>query len=103
MAAASRSYRGYLSPHVKTIYAMAEAGASTREIAEAVYAAGARSQTTDRPRRRPGRQLGDKIQRAQVRALRALVLHVLQRFGLRTRKKRGRHYFDSASAIHDPR
>ena len=76
-----QSYRGYLSPYVGRIRAMHHASAGTRAIAEALYKLGARSNTTDPniPR----------MQRAHhVTNLRLMILHVLQRLGLRTRHRR---------------
>jgi hypothetical protein len=73
-------YRGYLSPYVERILAMHRDGADTRAIAEALYALGVRANTTD-PNLR--------MRRAQhVGNLRLMVLHVLQRHGLRTRRQR---------------
>ena len=81
MTHSNQSYRGYLSPFVEHIRAMHQAGADTREIAEALYRLGARANTTDLyvPRMRRARH---------IQNLRLMVLHVLQRYGLRTRRQR---------------
>jgi hypothetical protein len=74
-------YRGYLSPYVERIRATHRAGADTRAIAEALYALGARTSTIDLniPRMQRTRHISN---------LRLMVLHVLQRDGLRTRHRR---------------
>jgi hypothetical protein len=76
-------YNGYLSPYVERIRTMHEGGAGTREIAEALYKLGARADTSD-PNVPPYRMR----RRHHVTNLRLMVLHVLQRLGLRTRRKR---------------
>jgi len=76
-------YSGYLSPHVDRIRSMHEAGADTRQIAEALYALGARASTSE-----PGVPSYKLPRRHHVQNLRLMVLHVLQRLGLRTRRKR---------------
>jgi hypothetical protein len=78
-----QNYRGYLAPHVDRICAMHLAGAGTRTIAEALYQIGVRAETND-----------PNIPRHKMRHvhhvvnLRLMTLHVLQRLGLRTRRKR---------------
>ena len=74
-------YRGYLSPHVEHIRTMHLAGADTRAIAEELYQRGVRAQTTN--------SYCPKMRRIHhVTNLRLMSLHVLQRLGLRTRRRR---------------
>jgi hypothetical protein len=73
-------YQGYLAPHVERIRTMHEAGADTRAIAEELYRLGARASTTS-PYERMRRD-------HHVVNLQGMVLHVLQRLGLRTRRRR---------------
>ena len=81
MDAPVQGYSGYLSPHVDRILAMHRDGASTSAIAEALYQSGVRADTTS--------PYILKMQRAHhVSNLRGLVLHVLQRHGLRVRRQR---------------
>ena len=77
----AKSYRGYLSGYVEQIRAMAVAGATTRAIAEELYRRGARADTTDS-------NVARMTRAHHIKNLRLMVLHVLQRFGLRTRHKR---------------
>jgi hypothetical protein len=91
----AQSYRGYLSGYVEQIREMAAAGATTRAIAEEIYRHGARAGTTD---------LNTRMRRAHhIANLRPMVLHILQRLGLRTRRKRAPRWpsVPSASANHD--
>jgi hypothetical protein len=76
-------YHGYLSPFVERIRELHEGGVGTGEIAEALYKLGARANTTDPevPSYRMRRQ-------HHIKNLRLMALHVLQRLGLRTRRKR---------------
>ena len=79
------AYDGYLSPHLARIREMHEAGCDTREIAEALFADGARASTSDM------RVPPFKLSRAHhIKNLRLMTLHVLQRLGLRTRRRRPR-------------
>jgi hypothetical protein len=75
-------YTGYLSPHLTTIRELHGGGANTRQIAEALYRLGARACSSDlNPK--------FKMSRAHhVANLRTMVLHVLQRCGLRARRRR---------------
>jgi hypothetical protein len=83
------AYDGYLSPHLDRIREMHEAGCGTREIAEALFNDGARASTSD-PNVRPS-----KLSREHhVKNLRGMVLHTLQRLGLRTRQTRPRREDD---------
>jgi hypothetical protein len=76
-----KRYRGYLSPHVERIQAMHLAGADTSTIAEELYQRGVRAQTTN--------PYCPKMRRIHhVTNLRSMSLHVLQRLGLRTRRRR---------------
>jgi hypothetical protein len=78
-----QSYGGYLSLYVGTVRQMHEAGAGTRAIAEALYALGARASTSD-PHVKPS-----KLSKAHhIKNLTLMTLFVLQRLGLRTRRKR---------------
>jgi hypothetical protein len=73
-------YAGYLANHIARIRAMYEGGASTREIAEALYAAGVRARPSDPY---------DKLDRSgHLRNLRGTTIYVLRRLGLRTRRVR---------------
>jgi hypothetical protein len=82
-------YDGYLSPHLARIREMHEAGHGTRAIAEALFAEGVRASTSD-PNVRPS-----KLSREHhVKNLRGMVLHALQRLGLRTRQTRPRRVDD---------
>ena len=78
-------YNGYLSPHLDRIRALHGAGRDTREIAEELFKIGARADTSDPtvPRHKLRRE-------HHIKNLRTMVLHVLQRLGLRTRRKRPR-------------
>jgi hypothetical protein len=95
MTPQAQSYRGYLSGYVEQIRTMAAAGATTSAIAEEIYRHGARAGTTD---------LNTRMRRAHhIANLRPMVLHILQRLGLRTRRKRAPRWpsVPSASASHD--
>ena len=75
-------YNGYLAAHVECIRTLHESGASTAAIAEALYAAGARAQTSDPyPNKKMDRA-------AHLVNLRAMVIHVQRRLGLRIRRVR---------------
>jgi hypothetical protein len=81
MNAPVQGYSGYLSPHVDRILAMHQDAANTRAIAEALYQSGVRSDTAS--------PYVLKMKRAHhINNLRLMVLHVLQRHGLRVRRKR---------------
>ena len=81
MDAPVQGYSGYLSPHADRILAMHQDGAGTRAIAEALYQSGVRADTTS--------PYILKMQRAHhIANLRLMVLHMLQRHGLRVRRKR---------------
>jgi len=75
------AYAGYLAPHLDLIIEGHKRGFPIRRIAELLYAAGARAQTSDaRPR---------VLSREQhVANLQAMVAYVLVRLGLRTRRSR---------------
>jgi hypothetical protein len=90
-------YTGYLRQHVDCIVEMYGRGFSTGEIAQALYANGVRADTTDpNPKYRMTRA-------HHVKNLRLMVLFVLQRLGLRTRRERIPHYFKPHLAEkHDP-
>jgi hypothetical protein len=77
------SYDGYLAPHLDLIRERHARGANTREIAEALYMAGARADTSA-----PG---VFRLTRANhVENLRMMTLYALQRLQLRApRKARG--------------
>jgi hypothetical protein len=78
-------YCGYLSPHVERIRAMHLAGADTSAIAEELYQRGVRAQTTN--------PYCPKMRRIHhITNLQSMSLHVLQRLGLRTRRRRAQHW-----------
>ena len=79
------AYNGYLSPHLHRIREMHEAGCGTREIAEALFADGARASTSD-----PNVPMFKLTREHHIKNLRLMTLHVLQRLGLRTRRTRPR-------------
>ena len=68
---------------------MHEAGSSTRQIAEALFNDGARASTSD-PNVRPFKLAREH----HIKNLRMMVLHALQRLGLRTRRTRARREDD---------
>jgi hypothetical protein len=73
-------YTGYLATQTKLIRDLHEGGASTLDIASALYAVGVRAQTSNPY---------DELNRAeQITNLRGMVIYVLQRLGLRTRRVR---------------
>ena len=74
-------YSGYLAPHVDRIREMHASGASTLAIAEALYEAGARAQTSG--------PFPVKLTRADhLINLRAMVIYIERRLGLRIRRYR---------------
>jgi hypothetical protein len=75
------SYRGYLSDHVELIRALHEGGASTWEIATALYNAGARAH-------RSSPHTGKMSRAEHLVNLRAMVIYVQRRLGLRHRRIR---------------
>lgn len=75
-------YNGYLAPYADRIRLLHEHGASTREIAEALYALGVRAQTSD-PLRTKGMS-----REAHIINLQAMTIHVQRRLGLRIRRVR---------------
>ena len=82
MDAPVQGYSGYLSPHVDRILAMHRDGADTRAIAAALYQLGARAEHDRAP-------TFCRMQRTHhISNLRLMVLHVLQRQGLRVRRRR---------------
>ena len=89
-----QGYSGYLSPHVDRILAMHRHGADTRAIAAALYQRGARASTTN-----------PNIPRMQrthhINNLRLMVLHVLQRHGLRVRRQRLQRWPKLSALGHD--
>jgi hypothetical protein len=77
-------YDGYLSHYIDLIREHHTRGANTREIAEALYMAGARASTSD------PRVPAHGLSRAHhVENLRMMTLYALQRLQLRERKPRG--------------
>jgi hypothetical protein len=89
----TQHYDGYLSCYLDHIRELHAAGKSTREIAEALYAMGARAATSD-PK--------FKMTKAHhVVNLRMMVLHVLQRIGLRVRRSRVLKMRQTASGLWD--
>jgi hypothetical protein len=70
------SYSGYLAPHLDLIRALHEGGRSTREIAEALYRVGVRSQSSGAFD--PPPTLSQHIQNLQ-----GMTLYALRRLGLR--------------------
>jgi hypothetical protein len=82
MAPRTTSYAGHLAPHLDLIIDGHRRGLSIRDIAEALYAAGARAETSD-----PG-QLRQLSQAHHVVNLAAMVAYVLTRCGLRKRRSR---------------
>ncbi len=77
----STPYSGYLAAYVELIRALHEDGATTGAIAEALYAAGARARTSD-PRS------GRLSRKQHLVNLRAMIIHVQRRLGLRIRHVR---------------
>ena len=69
------TYTGYLAPHLDLIVAAHQRGLSPHLIAERLFAAGARAQTSD-----PN----------HIADLRAMTLYVLRRLGLRQQQRRRR-------------
>jgi hypothetical protein len=93
----ARAYQGYLSPYVDRIRAMYLAGASTHEIAEALYKLGARASTSE-----PSVPHYRMRRAHHVANLRLMALYTLQRLGLRTRRKRTPRWSKSPSVTsHD--
>ena len=76
-------YSGYLRGHVEQIRTLHERGATTREIAESLYLAGARANTSD-----PAVLSRVMSREHHVTNLQTMVLFVLQRLGLRRRRVR---------------
>lgn len=76
-----RRYTGYLSPHVDRILALHQDGAETRTIAEMLYQSGVRADTTNP-------YVLQMKRKHHINNLRLMVLHVLQRHGLRLRRAR---------------
>src|SRR5436190_755853 len=75
------AYNGYLAKYTAMIRDLHERGASTRAIAESLYEAGAGAQRSD--------PYSIEMSRAEhVVNLRAVVIHVQRRLGLRTRRVR---------------
>ena len=79
------AYTGYLTPYLDRIRAMHGAGHGTREIADALYAAGARANTSA-----PGVPSYKLTKAHHIKNLRVLTLFALKRLGLRTRTRRNR-------------
>jgi hypothetical protein len=76
-------YNGYLRDHVEQIRALHERGATTREIAESLYLAGARTNTSD-----PAAHSRVMSREHHIANLQTMALFVLQRLGLRRRRVR---------------
>jgi hypothetical protein len=74
-------YAGYLAPHVGLIRELHERGASTWAIAEALYDAGARAQTSSPYSVAMGRA-------NHLTNLQGMVIYIERRLGLRTRRIR---------------
>ena len=81
MADSAPNYCGYLSPYVDHIRRMHGEGAGTGKIADELYRLGARADTTDP-------NVARMTRAHHVKNLRLMTLHVLQRLGLRVRRKR---------------
>lgn len=75
------AYNGYLAKYTETIRDLHERGASTRAITEALYAAGARARSSNP-------HSGKLSRKQQLVNLRAMVIHVQRRLGLRIRRVR---------------
>jgi hypothetical protein len=76
-------YNGYLRDHVEQIRALHERGATTREIAESLYLAGARANTSE-----PAAHARVMSREHHIANLQTMALFVLQRLGLRHRRVR---------------
>ncbi len=77
------TYSGYLAKYTEMIRDLHGRGASTRAIATALYAAGARASTSNP---------NDRLSRAEhLVNLRGMVLYVQRRLGLRIRRVRVLH------------
>jgi hypothetical protein len=74
-------YNGYLAAYVELIRALHEGGASTWEIAKALYAAGARARSSDP-------HSGRLSRKQHLVNLRAMTIHIQRRLGLRMRHVR---------------
>jgi hypothetical protein len=76
-------YNGYLRDHVEQIRTLHECGATTREIAESLYLAGARANTSE-----PAAHSRVMSREHHIANLQTMALFVLQRLGLRRRRVR---------------
>jgi hypothetical protein len=94
VAPASSRYGGYLARHLDQIITLHQHGKTTREIAEALYRAGARASTSD-----PNPHF-KMTKAAHIQNLRAMVWHILKkRFGLYQKKRKQAHLYEPAIEI----